>query len=142
MSVERNKAVVRRFLDEVWNLGKLDVVDEIFAEESVLHYRTFDFVLSRSQVKEIVREWLTAFPDFHFNVAAIVGEGDLVACRIPFTGTHQGQLWDLAPTGRAVRVSETMFYRIANGLIVEGWEDYDELSMREQIKTSDAAPRG
>ena len=81
----------------------------------------------------MVAHWRTAFPDFRFEVADLIAEGDKVVARVPFTGTHRGQLMDIAPTGRTVRVGEILILRIADGKIAEAWEEYDELEMRRQL---------
>jgi predicted ester cyclase len=60
-------------------------------------------------------------------------EGDMVAALMPFSGTHRGSVLDLPPAGRAVRVSEMVFFRIKDGKIVEAWEEWDEYGMRQQL---------
>ena len=61
--------------------------------------------------------------------------------RMPFTGTHTGQVLDLPPTGRPVQVSEIVIFRIADGKIIEAWEEYDEQGMRRQLASPPQVPR-
>ncbi|HXJ96190.1 MAG TPA: ester cyclase [Terriglobia bacterium] len=81
----------------------------------------------------IVKTWRAAFPDFHFALEDMIVEGNKVALRIPFTGTHQGKFWGLEPTGKTIHVTETLILRIEGGKIAEMWEDYGEYGMRMQL---------
>lgn len=133
-TLEENKASVRRLIEDVWNEGKLDLIDELFAEGATLTVggRTSP-PGGPAVVKAVVSHWRAAFPDFHFELADLIAEGDRVVVRVPFTGTQQGRLMDIAPTGRAVRVGEILILRLVDGKIVEGWEEFDELGMRQQL---------
>jgi ketosteroid isomerase-like protein len=134
VSTEGNKAVVRRLIEEVWNAGRLDLLDELIAEEATLTFRgRTSPPQSPAQVGATVAQWRAAFPDFRFALADLIAEGDKVVARVPFSGTHTGPLMDLAPTGRRVRVGEMLILRLADGKIVEAWEEYDELGMRQQL---------
>ena len=110
-----NKALVRRFFEEVFNRGNLAVVDELWIA---------DRIESGKRATEHVR---TAFPDYHRTIEAQVAEGDLVVTRWTMRGTHQGPYRSgalgrtLAPTGRPVEVPGTSIHRIAGGRIVESW---------------------
>src|SRR5215211_8595771 len=133
MSVEENRALVRRFLESVWNEGHLDLLDELIAEGATMTFRGQTSPPGPAEVRAVVAYWRTAFPDFRFEVADLIAEGDKVVARVPFTGTHRSQLMDIAPTGRTVRVGEILILRIADGKISEAWEEYDELEMRRQL---------
>ena len=109
------KALVRRFMEEVFNRGDLAVVDELWIP---------DRIESGKRATEHLR---AAFPDYHRTVEAQVAEGDLVVTRWTMRGTHRGPYRSnalgrtLAPTGRRVEVPGTSIHRIAGGRIVESW---------------------
>jgi predicted ester cyclase len=77
--------------------------------------------------------WRAAFPDLHFDVRLLIAEGDKVAAYVPFSGTHTGRLWNIEPTGKFVRVDETIIFSISDDKIVQAWDVLDELIMRQQM---------
>src|SRR5687767_6804824 len=96
MSIEKNRAIVKRFYDELWNQRRFSVADEIFAETCVTHQlRSGEAPLATprgpADVKQHVDEWLAGFPDLRFEVEEIVAEGDLVASRSAMRGSHKGK---------------------------------------------------
>ena len=110
-----NKALVRRFFEEVFNRGNLAAVDELW-------------IPGRFEGgKRAVEHLRTAFPDYHRTIEAQVAEGDLVVTRWTMRGTHRGPYRSgalgrtLAPTGRRVEVPGTSIHRLAGGRIVESW---------------------
>jgi steroid delta-isomerase-like uncharacterized protein len=132
--IAANKVVVRRFLEAVWNDGQLDLLDELVADGATLTFRGRTSPPGGpAQLKAVVAHWRAAFPDFRFEVVALIAEGDKVVAHVPFTGTHTGRLLDIPPTGRSVRVEEILILRLVDGRIAEAWEEYDELGMRQQL---------
>jgi predicted ester cyclase len=121
------------FVDDVWNRGDFRLVDQLFTPDVVLHYRGQSIHLTAQSGLGIVRNWRTAFPDFHFTLEDTIVEGNKVALRIPFTGTHQGRFMGAEPTGKTINVSETLILRLEGDRIAEMWEDYDEYGMRIQL---------
>jgi predicted ester cyclase len=120
-------------VEQAWNQGDLRLVDQMFTPGAVLHFRGGDFPLTPQFDIQTIRSWRNAFPDFHFTLEDQIIQGNKVALRIPFTGTHQGKFWGLEPTGRKIDVTEMLILRIENNKIVEMWEDYDEYGMRIQL---------
>ena len=129
---ETPEQVARRAIEEVWNQGVYDG-GPLMATHVTLHYRGQSIPLTPESSLDVVRRWRAAFPDFHFRIEDVIVQGDRVAMRIPFTGTHQGAFMGAAPTGKKIDVSETLIVRIENGLIAEMWEDYDEYGLRMQL---------
>ena len=123
----------RWVVEDVWNKGDFRLVDRMFSPGAILHYRGQTFPLTVQSGTQIVRSWRNAFPDFHFRLEDMIVEGNKVALRIPFTGTHQGKFWGLEATGRRINVTETLIIRIEDDKIAEMWEDYDEYGMRIQL---------
>lgn len=81
----------------------------------------------------MVNYYLTAFPDTHFTIDDMIAEGDRVAIRWTVRATHRGEFEGIAPTGKPVTVTGTMVARIANGKLVEGWQNFDALGLLQQI---------
>ncbi len=75
----------------------------------------------------------TAFPDLHFTIEELVAEGDTVAGRLTMSGTHQGPLMGIPPTGRSVRQDHMHFVRFRDGKAIEHWGVRDELGMMQQL---------
>ena len=122
MSIETNKELVRRAVDEVWNHGNLDAMDEYYAREHKLRAvppTGADF--SREQFKGVMRTIRSGFPDLHARIDLILAEGDLVASRLTSSGTHTRAYFGVEPTGKTVTLVEIYIDRIREGKIVETW---------------------
>jgi predicted ester cyclase len=132
MSIETNKAIVRAFVD-TWNSGDLDRLNDLMDESCVLTVGDQTFSCSPSSTRMIAMHWRDAFPDWRFELMDLIAEGDKVVARMPFTGTQTGQVMDIPPTGKTVRVNEIVIFRVLGGKIVEAWEEYDEIGMRRQL---------
>jgi steroid delta-isomerase-like uncharacterized protein len=145
MSIEENKALVRRAYDEVFNKGNVAVVDRLFAPNFVVHldYPTnvpvpAEMQQSLEELKQFVSQFRTTFPDLNYTVELQVAEGDIVATRSTARGTHKGEYRGLTykgipPTGKQVTWTETQIFRIADGKIVEQWSNEDDLGRLQQV---------
>ena len=131
MSAE-NKALVRRWFEEVWNQGRVETIDEVFAADGVSHGLGSD-MRGPAEFKPFHAAYRQAFPDVHIDIEDMVAEGDKVAFRWTATGTHRGHLMAIAPTGRASRFEGMGIVRLRHGQIVEGWNVYDQLGMFKQL---------
>ena len=132
MSTEANKALVRRFYDEVESQGRLDVVDELFAPTFVDTGHP-DRGTGPDSVKAHVSEMRTRFPDLTVTVDQLVAEGEWVVARLTSRGTQLGPFAGLPPTGKAVTWTGVGRRRIIAGRIVEQWTKYDMLSLLRQL---------
>jgi steroid delta-isomerase-like uncharacterized protein len=131
---EENKTVVRRFIEEVWNNGNLDAIDELISEDHVDHDPAqAESPGGREGVRAFVQMYRAAYPDTHIEMGEMVAEGDLVAGNWTATGTHQGELMGIAPTGRSISITGMGMDRIRDGQIVESWGNYDSLGMLAQL---------
>jgi steroid delta-isomerase-like uncharacterized protein len=130
---EKNKALVRRYVEEIWNQGKLSSIDELVGE----NYSHFSSQLPRAQGAEALKEMVSglraAFPDGRFSIEEEVGEGDTVVNRWTFQGTHRGEWLGIAATGRQVKVNGTATSQIKGGKLVDHWADWDALGMMQQL---------
>ena len=131
---EENKTLSRHVLEEVFNAGNLDVIDEIISEDYVHHDPAMpEEGHGREHLKEFARMYRSAFPDIHIEVEDQIAEGDRVATRWRGTGTHEGELMGISPTGNRVTVVGNTIERIAEGQIAETWDNYDALGMMQQL---------
>ena len=136
MSAEENKAIARLYWEEAINKGNLDVLDEVYLPDSVIHDPASDTgELRGADLKEDSVIWArNAFPDIHATIEdPIIAEGDRVAYRWTFRGTHQGEIMGIALTGKEVEVTGIDIVRIAGGKIVEAWGVWDALGMMRQL---------
>ena len=108
MSVETNKAVVLRFLEEFWNSKKLEVLEELVDPAFVNHDPSNPDVRYREDLKQFAITVATAFPDAHITQEDMIGEGDKVAKRWTFHATHKGSFLGIAPTGKSRRGSQDL----------------------------------
>lgn len=116
------------------------MVEAAVGSEFTLHSRGAAFTLTPEQLWHASQPIRTGFPDLRFVVEEVIGEGDRVAARLSFSGTHLGEWSGIAPTGRRVTVSEMFMCRIADGRFVDCWQEWDEHGLREQLRAEE--PRG
>ena len=134
MGAEENKAIVRRIDAEVWNKGNLDLIGELIADDFVLTIVGAPEQLRGPQgFKEFVTSYRSAFPDLRITEDEQIAEGDLVVTRWTATGTHQGDLMGLPPTGKQATVSGIHVDRFAGGKAVESWGIFDQLGLLQQL---------
>jgi steroid delta-isomerase-like uncharacterized protein len=131
---EANKAIFRRYFDEVLNAGRIELIDELIAPDYVSHYPTgYDFGGGPEDVKQIVSTVRSGFPNVHFQIEDLLAEEDRVVGRWTFQGTHRGDFMGIAPSGKNVSVVGIAIYRIADGRIAEAWVAWDALGLMQQI---------
>ena len=133
MSTEDNKAIVRRFYEEVVNQKKRAALDEVFDPNLVDHFAPPGKPGGLEGAKQTLGMFLTAFPDLHFTVEDLIAEGDEVVARVTMSGTQHGAFMGIPPTGKHVTLSGTEIFRIADGRIVEQWAQFDVISALRQF---------
>lgn len=122
MSIAENKELVRRYFDERWNHGSLDVCDELLSSS-----------MDIEEQKEFVRAQLAALGNLHLTILNLLGEGDQVAIHWRIDGTHKGDFLGVAATGKLVTFQGIAWLRIADGKIVEDTAYWDKLSILQQL---------
>jgi serine phosphatase RsbU (regulator of sigma subunit) len=134
MSVEENKAIFRRYVEEVWNQGRLELADEIF--DRYISHQPDGLSIERGpeDVKRFLGEFRQAFPDLHISIDDQIAEGDKVVSRGTIRGTHQGEFRGMAPTGKQIEERGFSVFRFSEeGKVVESWDSYySELSLMRQ----------
>jgi steroid delta-isomerase-like uncharacterized protein len=135
MGVSENKALVRRFYEEVWDRGNVDFAAEVFADDYIRHdLRPTQALPGGAGMAKLAADFRSAFPDARWRVDLVFGEGDLVAARWTATGTFLGQWGAVSPTGRAATFSGVNLYRFGtDGKVAELWNHRDDLGFMEQI---------
>jgi steroid delta-isomerase-like uncharacterized protein len=128
-----NKAIMRQFWD-VWEQGNIDLLDDLLAPEYVNHtLATPDLPSGPEGVKEVVSMFRSGVPDLRVVIEDMIAEGDRVATRYALEGTHGGDLFGVAPTGRHLTIKSMTVERLSGGKIVEHWRVTDELDMMRQL---------
>ena len=134
MSEEENKAIFRRYIEEVWNRTNLELVDEIF--DRYLTHQPDGPTLERGpeDVKRFVGEFRVAFPDLRISIDDQIAEGDKVMVRATLRGTHQREFRGMAPTGKEIKERGFSLFRFSEeGKVVESWDSYySQLSLLRQ----------
>jgi predicted ester cyclase len=132
---EANKGIVRRMIDEILNgQGNPDVADELFAPYYVGHNPASPVDTRGPEgVKGFASMFRSAFPDVHFSVEDQVAEGDKVVTRWRGSGTHRGDLFGIAPTGKGASFVGITINRIEGGKVAEEWQIFDALGMMQQL---------
>jgi len=135
MLSETNKAVSRRFFEEVFAKGKLNVLDEIITKDHVNRGpgNPPGLPTGSEGTKQLVTMYRNAFPDLRFTIDEQIAEGDKVVTRWTADGTHQGELAGLPPTNKTSTVTGIVVDRIANGKIAESWGIFDQFGMMQQL---------
>lgn len=133
MSVDNSKKTIfHRLVEEVWHQGKIEVIDELFPPDHVVHSPTGE-VIGPEGFKRFYEEMTGAFSDIKMKIVQTVSEGDLCMARFEFYARHTGEFMKIAPTGKNIRVTGHSMARIKNGRFVEGWDEFDLYGMMVQM---------
>lgn len=128
---EQNKAISRRWRAEL-DKGNWSVVDELISPNFVLHMPGSP-PINREGVTQVLKMFYGAFPDLHHTFEDFVAEGDKVALRFTFSGTHKGDFQGIPPTGKSVNISASVVDRIVDGKLVEHWTLFDNMGLMQQL---------
>jgi len=129
-----NEALARRVVDEIWNGGNLDLIEELYAEDFVCHVEPEDDWVGRAGVRDAVNLVRGTLSDYEERIDDVVVDGDKVALRIMVTGTYDASgSADDGASGRRVSTLAVLIYRVADGQIAEQWEVVNMLGMFRQL---------
>ena len=147
MSPEDNKAIIRSYVETVWNQRQLDRAEEFVAPDFVDHAPLPGQAPGLDGAKRKWAMYLNAAPDLRVTIEDQVAEDDKVGVRRSYEGTHEGELLGVPATGKQVRVGSISIFRLAEGKIVENWEQLDLLTLMQQLgvipaPSTPAAPTG
>jgi len=137
MSAEENKALVRRWYEEVLNGPNLAVADEIVAADLVFNGQP----IGRAGITQAAAWVRSIFPDLHVTVEDVVAEGDRIVTRFTARATHRGEFMGIPPTGKTVTLAGVHVDRVRDGRIAERWETVDLLALLRELGATIAPPR-
>ena len=139
MSLEANKQLIQRLMDEGHNRQDAGAAAAFYTEDASNHLR----IVGRAGMKAVFATLYAVFPDFHYHIEESTAEGDRVVCKVTMTGTHRGQpavreafsgmLNDVAPTGKSVKVLQFHSFHIRDGLIAAHAAVRDDMGMVLQL---------
>ena len=133
MSTDDKKRLVKRFVDEVFALGRLETIDELVAPDFVDHEEFPGLTSDRDGVKQFFTMFKSAFPDGRFDVEDLIEEGDKMVVRATIRGTHRGVFIGIPPTGKQITVTSIDILRIRDGQAIEHWGVTDMAAMLTQL---------
>ncbi len=133
MSIEENKAVVRRFFEELLSTDDLAVVDELLSPGFRFYFAGSPEPMNLERYKEFLVARRAAFPDRRFIVEDMIAEGEKVSARFTMRGTHKGEFRGIAPSGKEVTMTGIDMIHLAEGKMVEDRVEVDQLGMMQQL---------
>ena len=136
---EENKAVLRRWFDEVWNEGRSEVIEELFDEYGIAHGLSDDSgnpIKGPRDYRPFYEVFRQAFPNINVVIDDMIAEGDKVAARCSVRGKHEGEFMGKAATQAPVEFTGITIVRVENGKIVEAWNNFDFMNLYKQCGIS------
>ena len=138
MSAAENKAIVRRFYQELWNDRQLAIANEIFASDCLTHQlqsgsEDVGVLRNPEMIRHHVADWLAGFADLCFDVEEILAEADRVVSRCVAHGTHTGTWGGIKATGKHIEIRMVVIHRIQAGKIAEDWVLVESLGFFQQL---------
>ena len=133
---EENKQLVRRWFEEVWNNGRAELIYEMFDENGIAHGLSDDPAKPIRGPKDYTpfyKQFREAFPNMMIEVEDMVAEGDKVTARCSVRGKHEGNFRGIAATKSPVEFTGMTIVRIADGKIVEAWNNFDFATLNKQV---------
>ena len=130
---DANKAITKRWVDEIWNGNDLSSAHEYVSETVFLQSNHIPPARGLKQLEETVLGLRSGFPDGRYTVHETVAEGDTVVQRWTFRGTHLGESFGIPATGKKVEITGTATTHLKNGKIVDHLADWDALALMQQL---------
>ena len=132
-TTEQNKKTVTALIDAVFTRGDLGAVDEYLAEDFINHDPPPGAPGGREGMRQAAAVFRAGFPDWHSDTGILIAEGDLVVEQFTASGTHQGEIFGVPPSGRTVSMPGINIWRLRDGRVVERWGRLDELGLLHQL---------
>ncbi len=137
-----NKELVRHEIEEIFNRGRLDLVEELYARAYVGHDPAAPGPIAGPEgMRALVAQYRDAFPDLQVTIEEQIGEGDRVVTRWTARGSHEGEFWGIPATGKQSTVTGVTISRVADGQVVESWTNWDALGLLQQLGAVTAPAR-
>ena len=128
-----NKAIVRRFIDEVFVRGRKETVDELLADDFIAH--TWPSITGdpKADLKAAIDRAAAGLSDPEFTIEDLIAEGDRVAARLTTAATHSGEFMGMAPSNKRYSIEEIHWFRLRGGKVIEHWHQFDQMGMMKQL---------
>jgi steroid delta-isomerase-like uncharacterized protein len=140
MSVEKTKAVVRGYIEQVWNARRPDLIEQYMAADAANN--DAPGLTDREAIRNFIVEFQKSFPDIRVNIEAMIGEGDLVVIRETLSGTQEGDYMGMPASGKSFTTNGVFVFRVADGKIAEFWGLANGMSMMQQLGAIPAPDAG
>jgi predicted ester cyclase len=127
VSVVENKTLIHRYIDEAWNKGAVDILDELYDPSFIGGYGGIP------GFKTAITSYRTSFPDLHFSIDDVVAEGESIAFRWTARGTHQADFAGIAATGKPITVTGITILRIVDGKIIDDRSETTNHTLAAQL---------
>jgi predicted ester cyclase len=134
----QERGLGRRWFDEVWNNGRRDAIAEMLSPDAVLHEAGIDSV-GPEGFYPLFDRLSAAFSEINVSTDDVIVDGDKICVRWSFSGKHTGGGLGFAATGGVVHTTGITIMRVADGMLIEGWQNWDMLGMIQQIQGSPKA---
>ncbi|MGA9994008.1 MAG: ester cyclase [Pyrinomonadaceae bacterium] len=134
--LDENRDLIHRWFEEVWNKGRADAIDEMFAEDGIAHGLSDVSgaeLRGPAEFREFHNKFRNAFPDIEVVVEDTIAEGDKVTARCSVRGKHRGDALGFAATNKPIEITGIAIVRVRDGKIVEAWNNFDFMAMFKQI---------
>ena len=138
MSLEKNKEIVRKFI-EAYNNRNLDLLDDLVAPD---YFDQTHQQKGLENLKQLMKLAFTAFPDWHETIEDIIAEGDKVWVHLTYTGTFTGEFQGLTPTGNKITTTAVDIYRIVNDKLVEGLNFTNDFDLFKSLGVIESTEEG
>ena len=131
--IDQNKAVYRRFIQEVFNEGRLDMLEQLLSPSYIYQDAPPGTPPNADGIRQVVTNARTAFPDLKVTIEDMVGEGDKICARLTTRGTHKGVFFDIPPTGKTISMKGLTMIHIVDGRMAASWVLNDVMSLMNQL---------
>ena len=142
MTLDENKAIVRRFVEEIFVQGRKETVDELLSDDFVAHTWPSTTGDPKADLKSAIERAAAGLSDPVFAIDDLIAEGDRVAARLTTAATQSGEFMGMPPSGKRYSIEEIHWFRLRDGKVVEHWHQFDQMGMMKQLGAMPGQPAG
>jgi steroid delta-isomerase-like uncharacterized protein len=140
MTSDDNKAIVRRFIEEIFVAGRHETVDELLADDFVAHTWPSTTGDPKADLKSAIDRAAAGLSNPEFTVDDLIADGDRVAARLTTSATQTGPFMGMPPSGKHYAIEEIHWFRLRDGKVVEHWHQFDQMGMMKQLGAMPGGP--
>jgi len=130
---EKNKLYTQNFYEQVYSKHNIDIIDSLVSEDYIEHQTTKGFAHNKKGLKNALKEFFKAFPDFDVKVNFMIAKNDMVVAQITMTGTNTGSFNGMPATNKKIHVDGVDIVRYKNGKAAEHWGYLEEGKILTQL---------